>query len=218
MTGHDVSFQLTTPTSQFDTPQKVGMALMGVGLLGLVVALFGAGSAFPVASFWVSIGGLTLGGAIYFRTYLKRPAGIDNDGLWFSSATARGMLGWIFGIVFTGFYIILYWAPSNLEHLIRMTDPLSWVMRGRAADQWFLYGFFYTLAVLVMGARMIIKYRHNRYQILRTISVMFFQAPAVMSVGVETPLKLKFMNPLPCPLTGCYWTIEGPGLQSPRLS
>ncbi len=48
-------------------------------------------------------------------------------------------------------------------------------MRGRAADQWFLYGFFYTLAVLVMGVRMMIKYRHNRYQILRTISVMFFQ-------------------------------------------
>ncbi len=175
MTNHDVSFQLTTPTSQFDTAEKVAMALMGVGVLGLVVALFGAGSAFPVLSFWASIGGLTVGGLIYFRKYLKRPAGIDNDGVMFSGATARGMLGWIFGIVFTGFYVILYWAPSNLEHLVRMTDPLSYVMRGQPADRWFLYGLFYTLPVLVMGVRMIIKYRHNRYQILRTISVMFFQ-------------------------------------------
>ena len=46
----DASFQLTTPTSQFGTAEKVGMALMGVGILGLVVALFGAGSAFPVLS------------------------------------------------------------------------------------------------------------------------------------------------------------------------
>ena len=175
MSNHDVSFQLTTPASRFGRDEKIAMALMGVGILGLIVALFGAGSAFPVASFWVSIGGLTLGGALYIRTYLKRPAGIDNDGMWFSSATARGMLGWIFGIVFTGFYVILYWAPSNLEHLIRMTDPFSYVMRGLPADKWFLYGVFYTLAVLVMGARMIVKYRHNRYQILRTISVMFFQ-------------------------------------------
>ncbi len=175
MTNHDVSFQLTTPTSQFDTAEKVAMALMGVGVLGLVVALFGAGSAFPVLSFWVSLGGLSVGGLLYFRKYLKRPAGIDNDGVMFSGATARGMLGWIFGIVFTGFYVILYWAPSNLEHLVRMTDPLSYVMRAQPADHWFLYGLFYTLAVLVMGARMMIKYRHNRYQILRTISVMFFQ-------------------------------------------
>ena len=175
MTNPDVSFQLTTPASQFSTVEKVGMALMGLGILGLVVALFGAGSAFPIASFWVSIGGLVVGGLIYIRKDLKRPAGINNDGVWFSSATARGMLGWIFGIVFTGFYVILYWAPANLEHLVRMVDPLSWVMRGQAADQWFLYGFLYTIAVLVMGVRMIIKYRHNRYQILRTISVMFFQ-------------------------------------------
>jgi len=93
----DVSLQLTTPASRFETDEKIAMALMGIGLLGLIVALFGAGSAFPVVSFWVSIGGLTVGGLLYLRKYLKRPAGIDNDGIWFSSATARGMLGWIFG-------------------------------------------------------------------------------------------------------------------------
>ena len=175
MANHDVSLQLTTPASRFDTAEKVAMALLGIGVLGLIVALFGAGSAFPVLSFWISLGGLTAGGLLYFRTYLKRPAGIDNDGVMFSGATMRGMLGWILGIVFTGFYVILYWVPSNLEHLIRMVDPLSYVMRGMAADQWFLYGTLYTLATVVMGVRMLIKYRHSRYQILRTISVVFFQ-------------------------------------------
>ena len=175
---YDASFQLTTPTSRFGTAERVGMTLMGIGILGLVVALFGAGSAFPILSFWIGIGGLTVGAVIYFRTYLKRPAGIDNDGLWFSSATARGMLGWIFGIVFTGFYIMLYWAPQTLTHLIAMFDPFSdWIgyPEGVESRRWVAYGSFYTLAVLVMGVRMIIKYRHNRYQILRTISVMFFQ-------------------------------------------
>jgi len=43
------------------------------------------------------------------------------------------------------------------------------------SSQWFLYGFLYTFAVLVMGIRMIIKYRHSKYQIFRTASVMFFQ-------------------------------------------
>jgi polyferredoxin len=38
-----------------------------------------------------------------------------------------------------------------------------------------MYGTLYTLAILVMGIKFIWKYRHNRYQIWRTISVMFFQ-------------------------------------------
>jgi polyferredoxin len=49
------------------------------------------------------------------------------------------------------------------------------MMNGGKASQWFLYGFLYTIAVLVMGVRMLIKYRHNKYQQVRTASVMFFQ-------------------------------------------
>ena len=166
------------------------MGLIGIGLLGLVTALFGAGSVAPEASFLVSIGCLAAGGTVYFSTYLTRPAGVDNNGVWFSAATARGMLGWILGIVFTGCYVLLYWAPGNLEHLIRMTDPASWVLRGEAADRWFLYGLLYTLAVLVMGLRMIIKYRDNPYQILRTVSVMFFQ----LGFAFLLPGLLKMLN------------------------
>jgi polyferredoxin len=70
---------------------------------------------------------------------------------------------------------MLYWFPWTLENLIRTLDPFSQVLRNRAADQWFLYGTFYTLAVLLMGGRALWKYRHSRYQLIRTCSVMFFQ-------------------------------------------
>ncbi len=178
MPNHDVSLQLTSPTSDYGAAERLGMALLGVGVLGLIVAFFGAGSAFPAASLAVSFGGLTLGGLIYFKKYLRRPAGINNDGLWFTSATARGMVGWIFGVVFTGFYVLLYWWPQTLTHLVAMFDPFAdWIGYGEGVEnrRWIAYGSFYTLAVVVMGVRMLIKYRHNRYQILRTISVMFFQ-------------------------------------------
>jgi hypothetical protein len=86
-------------------------------------------------------------------------------------------------VVLTGFYVVLYWFSGNdgLGHfgpfngLVHALDPFSQWLRRRSADQWFLYGTFYTLAVLVMGARAFWKYRHSPYQRIRTASVMFFQ-------------------------------------------
>ncbi|MDX1666050.1 MAG: 4Fe-4S binding protein, partial [Saprospiraceae bacterium] len=79
------------------------------------------------------------------------------------------------GIYLIGFYVILYFYPEHLVNWVIMVDPLSRLISGNPASQWFLYGFLYTLAILVMGVRMMIRYRHNRYQVIRTISVMFFQ-------------------------------------------
>lgn len=98
----DSSLQLTTPTSHFEATEKLGLGLVGVGVLFLVVALFGAGSTHPLLMLLGSTLGLSVGGLLYFKRYLRRPAGIDNDGLMFSSSTARGALGWVLGIVFTG--------------------------------------------------------------------------------------------------------------------
>jgi hypothetical protein len=42
------------------------------------------------------------------------------------------------------------------------------------ASQWFVYGSFYTFAILGFY-KFILKYRNNKYQLVRTISVMFFQ-------------------------------------------
>ncbi len=167
---------LAAPTTHLSRTDRTGLGLFALGLLSLVVAAFGAGSKLPQTFGALSLGLISVGGLVYFRgRYGKGAAGVRNDGLTFSPTTARGVLGWILGIVLTGFYILLYWFPSTLEHLVRTTDGLSWLFRGKKADQWFLYGTFYTLAVLVMGVRALLKYRHSRYHVIRTLSVMFFQ-------------------------------------------
>jgi len=101
----------------------------------------------------------------------------------FTSMSARGALAWISGITITGFYILLYWRDywKNLfgadlfVGLVNLFNPLSMALRNTKADQWFVYGSLYTIAVLVMGFKFIYKYRHSSYQIIRTSSVMFFQ-------------------------------------------
>jgi Pyruvate/2-oxoacid:ferredoxin oxidoreductase delta subunit len=125
----------------------------------------------------LGMAGIVTGALLYFLRYVRQPAGIDNNGAQFSSLRAgtRGIAGWMLAVVFTGFYCILYWKEAWLAKLIPVFDPLSQFLKGKPADKWFLYGTMYTLAVLVMGVRMLLKYRHNRYQILRTTSVMFFQ-------------------------------------------
>ncbi len=107
---------------------------------------------------------------------LKKYPGIKNDGIFKSAATNRGWIGIVVGTFLISFYILLYWFPYYITPWVVMVDPLkSFLSGGGEASQWFLYGLMYTLAMLVMGVRMIIKYRHNKYQIIRTISVMFFQ-------------------------------------------
>ena len=48
-------------------------------------------------------------------------------------------------------------------------------LSGSPANNWFFYGFLYTVGVFIFGIRMFMKYRNNRYQKIRTASVMFFQ-------------------------------------------
>ncbi len=218
--NEQASLQLTTSGSRYSTRQKTGLALIGIGLLALLVTALGNGILNPSITLGISLFGLILGSGILFAGLFQQSPGVNNNRVWFSGATARGMAGWMMAIVFTGFYVILYWSPSQFEQLIRGVDPLSFWLRGLPADQWFLYGFFYTLAVLVMGARMLIKYRDNRYQIFRTISVMFFQLgfafliPQLMVLLNEPefyfsyfwPLKYDYLWP------STFSSLQGPGL------
>ena len=71
--------------------------------------------------------------------------------------------------------------------LVALTEPFAQWISGGGSSQWFLYGFLYTVAVCVMGARMAMRYRHNRYQLIRTASVMFFQ----FAFGFTLPQVLK---------------------------
>lgn len=117
----------------------------------------------------------SIGALIYILPELKKYPGIKNDGVYHSSATNRGIIGIIIGTFLILFYILLYWFPHYLTNWVLMVDPLSVSLSGNPASQWFLYGLLYCVAMTVMGIRMIIKYRHNKYQIVRTISVLFFQ-------------------------------------------
>jgi len=84
-------------------------------------------------------------------------------------------LGLFSGIYLIGFYILLYWKAEYITSWITMVDPISLKLSGNPASKWFLYGLMYSLIVVVMGIRMFAKYRHNKYQMVRTSSVMFFQ-------------------------------------------
>ncbi|NBC17296.1 MAG: hypothetical protein GVY18_08285, partial [Bacteroidetes bacterium] len=88
MARYDASFQLTSPTSHFDATERVGLAMVGLGALALMAAFFGAGAGVPLAMLLLSFGLLGGGALIYFRRHLRKPAGIDNDGMWLSGATA----------------------------------------------------------------------------------------------------------------------------------
>jgi len=170
----DNSLSIAKPSESL-LSQKIGASLIAAAILCSIIAASGQGETQPVVFFWLIIGLVFSGGIIFSIPYYKAIPGIKNNGIMHSNATNRGAIAWGVAILMTGFYIILYWFPNYLNGLIRVMDPLSMVLRSKPSDQWFLYGTFYTLAVLVMGIRFIGKYRYSRYQVLRTISVMFFQ-------------------------------------------
>ncbi|SIN67955.1 4Fe-4S binding protein [Algoriphagus halophilus] len=130
----------------------------------------------PMLFLLLSVGLAVLGGLMYnLPSYQGESEGVKNNGIFHSAMKNRGWMGMITGAYLILFYIILYWYPAYLVNLVAMVDPLSQMLSGNPASQWFLYGFIYTLAILVMGIRMFRKYRGNKYQQLRTASVMFFQ-------------------------------------------
>ena len=118
-------------------------------------------------------------GALMFilpQVELAGPAGIKNNGIFHNALNNRGWIGIAIGVLLILFYIALYFYSASITNLIILVNPVQKLINPDAtSSQWFLYGFMYTFAVLVMGIRMIVKYRHSKYQIFRTCSVMFFQ-------------------------------------------
>jgi ferredoxin-type protein NapH len=102
--------------------------------------------------------------------------GIKNDGIYHDSATNKGWVGILTGVWLISFYILLYFHSYIIVDAICIVDPIKGLFEdGATASKWFLYGILYCTAMIVMGIRMYIKYRHNKYQIVRTTSVLFFQ-------------------------------------------
>jgi ferredoxin-type protein NapH len=174
--GQTASHPQTDGRSTLSGGQKSFLFVIGLGLVFFVLALFDL----RIAPGWLSLfsifGLLFLGGlGFVFVSYHNTIPQIMNDGIMFSSAKNRGPIGVTLGIVITTFYCLLYWRHQTLAGVITTLDPLAELLHGGDADQWFLYGFMYTCAMLVMGVRMFYRYRHNRYHLWRTGSVVFFQ-------------------------------------------
>ncbi len=130
----------------------------------------------PGMFLWLTYGLCILGALMYILPKVKDgPPGIKNNGIFHSAMKNVGWLGILTGTYLIAFYIFLYFFPEYMTGWIISVDPVSIFLKGSEAGHFFLYGFIYTLCILVMGVRMIIKYRHSRYQMVRTASVMFFQ-------------------------------------------
>ena len=118
----------------------------------------------------------SIGALIYILPlYRGEPNGIKHNGIMFSSNKRRGIVGITVGVYLILIYVLLYWFPAYIVNWVLIVDPISRMISGGPASQWFMYGVIYTLAILVMGIRMFRKYWGNKYQMLRTASVMFFQ-------------------------------------------
>lgn len=195
MSKEGFSISLASPHAPgMDGIQKIGSAIFILAFLMVIVGAFGPANASPTLFLTLGILGSLLGLIIYMlRTFLIRPAGVQNNHIFSSSLTNRGLWGWVFGVFLTGFYVALYWGSDsmwNTSGLVRMMDPLSLGVFGFSADRWFLYSFIYTVSVLIMGVRAILKYRHSNYQIVRTCSIMFFQ----LGFAFLIPQFLKAMS------------------------
>ena len=172
------------PPKALNRSQKAAVFLGFAGLFVMALALFGID--FPNPALWLTSSLLAIFIAVIWFSaalYGGHPEGIKNHGVWFKSVSGRGLWAWGLGILLTGFYIVLYFYPEYLglvsdgpnRGMIALFDPLSKALSGNPASQWFVYGTLYTLAILAFGIKFIWKYRHNRYERIRTGSVMFFQ-------------------------------------------
>lgn len=172
------------PPKTINTQQKIASTIGLLGLTILVLAFFNVN--FPNKGFWLTASLAAIaGGTVWFTiaAYADKHAGIKNDGVYFKSLISRGFWAWILGISLTLFYVLLYWFPQYLgftqdgdnKGIVALFDPFSKLLNGGPASQWFVYGTLYTLAILAFGVKFIMKYRHNKYEKLRTFSVMFFQ-------------------------------------------
>ena len=207
-----MSPNLASPPLLATSPaEKLTLAGVAAGLLALLLALTDADPSRQKTWFWLALALVSAGtlawSALKFGAH---PAGVQQHNLWRRASTGRGAVAWVTGLVLTGFYVVLYWFSGNdghgnfglLTHLVHPLDGFSQMLRARPADQWFLYGTFYTLAVLLMGGRALWKYRHSRYQLIRTVSVMFFQTgfafllPGVLQLFQQPEFYFTYFWPL----------------------
>lgn len=119
---------------------------------------------------------LILGVLIFtIGSYANKTSGIKNNFVFTNSLSNRGLIAWIVGIFLTTFYIQLYWFSETLSSLVKFFNPLAQVLTNKDADHWFVYGTLYTFVIVFLGIKFMFKYRHNRYQLIRTFVLILSQ-------------------------------------------
>ena len=127
---------------------------------------------------WILTFGLGILGSLMFilpNLILRRKTGIKNDHIYLKASTNRGWIAWLVFIYLISFYLILYFISDYIVNWTFILDPISLFLNGGLSSQWFVYGFLNCTVMLIMALRMYIKYRDNKYQLIRTSSVLFFQ-------------------------------------------
>ncbi|NEM97813.1 4Fe-4S binding protein [Pontibacter burrus] len=156
--------------------RRLGHALLIISTICLLVCIVGYQTFDPVLWGWSGILLLIVGSLLLIVPgRLREHVAHQNNDICQQQATTRGWSAWLLGVVLTGFYVLLYWFPYTLQGLVFALEPLSQWLRQKPSDHWFVYGAFYTLAVMLMGVHALLKYRNNRYHLIRTCSVIFFQ-------------------------------------------
>lgn len=192
---------ITATSTSINGLQKIGLFLGFSGLLVLALSFFNIEALNNSVWLTFSLLSITVGCIVYAKgLYANRPEGISNTGVFFSSLSFRGTVAWLIGIILTAFYVFLYWFPEYLglgqngasnTGIVAFFDPLSLFLNGNVASQWFVYGTLYCVAILGLGIKFMYKYRHNKYQLFRTGSVIFFQ----LGFAFLLPEILAKLNP-----------------------
>ncbi|MFT5971208.1 MAG: ferredoxin-type protein NapH, partial [Flavobacteriales bacterium] len=171
----------------YDSPQSVAFSLVKASAKGTFVES-------PWLWFFLTFGLAIIGGLAFVlpdMVLLGRP-GIKNDKIYQNPVTNKGWIAWFTFVYLVGFYILLYFFPSSITNQILLLNPISESLSGNPASQWFLYGFMYCSVMTVMAVRMFVKYRNNKYQVVRTASVLFFQ---IVFAFIIPEILVRFNQP-----------------------
>lgn len=140
--------------------------------------------------------------------------------------------------LFAGALVVLYgthWLePAGVPDHERSARGFFALLYGKLDSKWTLYGLLYTMSVTVGGVWMIGRYLHNRYQVVRTIVVVFvqstfaFSVPALLELFQRPgaylsyfwPLKIDSFYPdnvLRQPMPFILWSFVGALVLAPLL-
>jgi polyferredoxin len=167
-----------------------------------VSAAFGYQLGEGFSAFLLCYGLITVGSLGWtIDIYRGTVPGMKNHGNYQRDVQSRGYLAWFLFVALAAFYTVYYWFPEYFQGVSKLVDPVARLLRGGNAI-WFVYSYLYTMAVLIMGIRMLLRFRHSRYQKLRTWSVMFFQLvlafliPAILARLGQPEVYLTYFWPL----------------------